>query len=257
MKAKYILFFMIGTLLSVSLQAQEETPGIRKAASKGIEFSVKSGFNIGGTAPVPLPKEIREIKGYNPSLTLFIEGDITKWFNSRWGIQTGLRLETKGMETRARVKNYGMEISYNGEPPIAGRWTGMVKTKVHNTYLTVPLLAAYGLTSRWKLQAGAFFSYMTDGDFTGDVYEGYLRTGDPTGNKVTIDGGQRASYDFSGDLRRFQWGAQVGAEWLAFRHFMVHANLTWGFNDIFKNNFETITFAMYPIYLNIGFGYLF
>lgn len=28
-------------------------------------------------------------------------------------------------------------------------------------------------------------------------------------------------------------------------------------NDIFKNDFNTITFAMYPIYLNIGFGYAF
>jgi len=28
-------------------------------------------------------------------------------------------------------------------------------------------------------------------------------------------------------------------------------------NNIFKNDFHNITFAMYPIYLNIGFGYAF
>ena len=35
------------------------------------------------------------------------------------------------------------------------------------------------------------------------------------------------------------------------------ADLTWGLNDIFKKDFDTISFAMYPIYLNVGFGYAF
>ena len=34
-------------------------------------------------------------------------------------------------------------------------------------------------------------------------------------------------------------------------------NLTWGCNGIFKSSFKTITFTMYPIYLNLGFGYAF
>lgn len=28
-------------------------------------------------------------------------------------------------------------------------------------------------------------------------------------------------------------------------------------NDIFKDDFKTVTFAMYPIYLNLSFGYTF
>ena len=55
----------------------------------------------------------------------------------------------------------------------------------------------------------------------------------------------------------FQWGLQVGAGWRAFKQLNVYADLTWGLNDIFKSDFNTITFAMYPIYLNIGFGYAF
>ena len=66
-----------------------------------------------------------------------------------------------------------------------------------------------------------------------------------------------ATYDFSDDLRRFQWGIQFGGEWKAFKHLNVYADLTWGLNDIFKKNFDTISFAMYPIYLNVGFGYSF
>jgi len=258
MKTKYILLLFLGIYVSFFLKAQEETTkGLLWSAAHGLEYSVKAGFNVGGTAPVPLPEEIRAIDSYNPQLALFIEGNVTKWFNPKWGFQTGIKLETKGMETKARVKNYNLEISYNGEPPITGRWTGMVKTKVHNIYLTVPLLATYNLSSRWKLQGGFFLSYLTDGEFSGDAYEGYLRDGDPTGNKIEFEEDQRASYDFSDDLRRFQWGGQLGAEWRAFKHLTVNSNLTWGFNDIFKSSFETITFSMYPIYLNVGFGYAF
>lgn len=50
---------------------------------------------------------------------------------------------------------------------------------------------------------------------------------------------------------------QLGGEWKAFKHLNVYADLSWGLNDIFKKDFKTITFAMYPIYLNLGFGYAF
>lgn len=62
---------------------------------------------------------------------------------------------------------------------------------------------------------------------------------------------------FSDNLRKFQWGLQLGGEWRAFKHLNVYADLTWGLNDIFKKDFDTIAFAMYPIYLNVGFGYAF
>ena len=78
--------------------------------------------------------------------------------------------------------------------------------------------------------------------------------GDPTGEKAEVS---RASYDFSDDLRRFQWGVQVGAEWQAYKHLSVYADLTWGINSIFPKDFESISFAMYPVYLNAGFSYLF
>ena len=89
------------------------------------------------------------------------------------------------------------------------------------------------------------------------VYDGYLREINPTGTKVEFSGDNRASYDFSDNLRKFQWGAQIGTEWKAFKHLIVYADLTWGLNDIFQKDFDTITFGMYPIYLNVGFGYAF
>ena len=44
---------------------------------------------------------------------------------------------------------------------------------------------------------------------------------------------------------------------MAYSHLAVNANLSWGLNDIFVSSFKTVSFNMYPIYLNFGFGYLF
>lgn len=258
MKLNTIFCIIISALCSLPLSAQKETTkGIQWAAARGVEYSIKGGFNIGGTAPLPLPREIRSIDSYNPEMALFLEANVTKWITKRWGVETGVRFETKGMTTKAQVKNYSMELIVSGEPPMVGRWTGGVKTRVNNSFLTVPVLATYKVSPRWKLQAGLFLSFLASGDFSGNVYKGYLRENDPTGNKIEFKDDDEAAYDFTDELRKLQWGSQIGAEWKALKHFTVNTNLTWGFNDIFRKDFQTITFAMYPIYLNIGFGYVF
>ena len=260
---KYKFFIAILTfsiLHSISVKAQEErNKGIIWSSLRGLEYEVKAGFSIGGTSPLPLPKEIRSIDSYNPNMAIAIEGNATKWFGSdkKWGMLLGLRLENKSMTTKATVKNYNMEIIGDGGEKVSGVWTGGVKTKVKNSYLTIPILAKYKLTKRWNLTVGPYFSYMLEGDFSGNVYEGYLRKTDPTGPKVEFTDGKVATYDFSNDLRKFQWAMQLGGEWKAFKHLNVYADLSWGLNDIFKKDFKTITFAMYPIYLNLGFGYAF
>lgn len=46
----------------------------------GWEYSIKAGLSIGGTSPLPLPKEIRSIDSYTPNIAIAIEGNTTKWF---------------------------------------------------------------------------------------------------------------------------------------------------------------------------------
>lgn len=256
-KLLYTAIFL-ASVLTIKAQ-QEQNNSLIRSYALGWEFEIKAGFKVGGTAPIPLPIEIREIKGYNPTLSIPLEANVTKWLDAsrKWGITTGLKLENKNMRTRARVKNYSTEIIGDGGEKVSGRWTGSVKTKVQNTYITLPVLAAFHPASRWTFRAGAYASILTEGDFSGHVYEGYLREGDPTGSKIEFSDGKIATYDFSDDLRSFAWGAQIGASWRAFKHLNVYADLSWGLNDIFKDNFKTITFSMYPIYVDIGMGYVF
>lgn len=258
-KRRYILFIAIFAWC-ITTSAQEDTnQGIRWSSSHGLEYEMKAGLGIGGTSPLPLPHEIRSIDNYSPGLNFSLEGNAVKWFDSskHWGIKVGLRLENKSMNTRAKVKNYGMEIFNDNGGQLSGLWTGGVKTKVHNSYITFPVLLTYCQNHRWNFSLGAYFSYLLSGDFSGDVYEGHLRTPDETGSRVDFQGSNRATYDFSSDLRRFQWGWQAGAEWKAFRHLNVFGDLTWGMNNIFKSDFKTVTFNLYPIYLTFGFAYTF
>lgn len=94
---KYTLS-LIMALLSLCLYAQENrNKTIINAALHGWEYEIKAGINLGGTAPLPFPVEIRSIDGYNPTLSITIEGNMTKWLDSekKWGVITGLRLEDR------------------------------------------------------------------------------------------------------------------------------------------------------------------
>ena len=260
-RKRFTLFIPIFILcFNLSAQAQQErSKGIIVSALHGLEYEMKAGLGIGGTSPLPLPREIRSIDSYSPGLAFSLEGNALKWLDAQkqWGIKVGLRLESKTMTTKATVKNYGMEILNDNGGKLSGLWTGGVKTKVHNSYITLPVSAVYKINKRWRTSLGAYISYLLDGDFSGDVYDGHLRTPDETGSRVDFSGDNKATYDFTNDLRKFQWGLQAGGEWKAFKHFDVFADLTWGLNNIFNSDFHTVKFNLYPIYLNMGFAYAF
>lgn len=258
---KKILLLLALTFTYCSLQAQkikeakETDTNLIKAALRGWHVRLGAGFSIGGTSPIPLPAEIRKINSFNPTLCIQLEGAAHRKFTKHWGTMIGVRFENKGMKTDATVKNYHMEaVNDDGSGKINGAWTGKVKTEVNNKYLTFPILATYSFNDRWQVQAGPYFSYLINGSFSGEAYDGYIRNLDPTGQKAEV---ASASYDFSSDLRRFAWGLQVGGEFKAYKHLSVSANLSWGFNSIFPSDFESVTFKLFPIYGTLGFNYLF
>nr|WP_308570961.1 porin family protein [uncultured Prevotella sp.] len=256
---KIFLLVLLMAMPVIAVNAQSDrNQYLQEAEKKGWEYDVKFGINIGGSAPIPLPVQIRAIKKYDPRLNALIEGDVIHWLGEqkKWGVSVGLRFEEKGMHTGARVKSYSTEV-IDGNQKVSGNYTGNVHTKYSSILMTIPIMANYKINGRWRVRAGIFESCKLDGDFSGYVSDGYLRQGSPVGQKLEFKDGKRGTYDFSHDLRRFQTGLQAGASWFAFNHFSVNADLSWGLNDIFKSDFKTVTFNLYPIYLNLGFGYKF
>lgn len=272
MKKIYSILLALFCTLSLHAQTvtepQETKPNLIKAALKGWHVYIGGGLNLGGTSPLPIPAEIRKIDSYNPTLNIAIQGGVQKKFGKHWGILTGVRFENKAMKTDATVKNYHMEAKEDDGSDIVGAFTGHVKTKVSNNYITIPLLATYTINPRWQLQAGPYVSWLLNGEFSGEAYgnpqydengeltgyDAYIRDQDPTGERTEVS---HATYDFSNDLRRFQWGIQVGGTFMAYKHLAVSANLNWGLNGIFPSDFSSVTFSLYPIYGSLAFAYIF
>ena len=226
--------------------------------TRNMEYQIKTNFSIGGSAPLGMPREIRKINSYNPTLVLGLEADATKWVsdNKKWGIRVGIRTEGKGMKTEAVVKNYFTEVIQSDEK-IQGYFTGTVETDIKNTYVTMPVSVVYKVSPRWKLYGGLYASLLVDKNFSGYVSNGHLRQDTPIGAKIVFNEGGKANYNFSDDLRLFQWGGQLGAEWHLNKHFILFPELNYGINGIFKSEFKSISFALHNIYLNLGFGYKF
>ena len=231
------------------------------APAQNYEYRLKAGFNIGGTSPLPLPAEIREIKSFTPAMAFAIGGEVIYNLNDRWGVASGLRLETKGMSTHARVKSYKMTMNVSegdNTGGVSGYFTGDDKTKVSNEYLTIPVTAVYTISPAFEVNAGMFLSIKLSSEFTGEAFDAgdgaYIREENPTGEKIGVTS---ATYDFSRDIRNFNWGFQVGTHWYAFRQFSLYADFTMAANSIFPKDFETVSFDMYNIYLNVGFAYTF
>lgn len=221
-----------------------------------LHYQVRLGYNIGGTAPVGMPAEIRSLDKFKLKNNCLLGLDAYKPLTEQWGIIAGFHYENKGMETDAKVKNYHMEMRY-GDQVIEGMFTGNVVTKVEQWMVTMPIQAAYNVSDKLRLKAGPYFSYVMSNDFSGYAYDGYLREGDPTGQKVELghDEGERGDYDFTDNLRHWQFGVDVGADWYFSHRLGMYADLSWGLSAIFQKDFKTISQKLYPIYGSVGLIY--
>ena len=186
------------------------------------------------------------------NLVLVVYIDIS-WHS---GKSTGLFLENKGMKVEASVKNYHMAF-VRGSQRLEGNFTGGVSMDVEQWMLTLPIPATYAFNKNVHLKLGPYLSYVRSHKFTGYAYGGYIRVGDPTGQKVEIgsDEGSRGTYDFSDSMRSWQFGMLLGVDWYFHKHWGCFADLSWGFTDIFHDSFDTIEQDLYPIYGTIGISY--
>ena len=191
-----------------------------------------------------------------PAPSFMVGADVMKPINSKWGVSVGLHFENKGMDAEATTKAYHMEVK-KGESMLDGVYTGHIKQKVKEWMFTLPVEATYSLGDKFMLKAGPYVSLLINKDFSGYVFDGYLRQGNPTGPRVAMgkEENERATYDFSDDMRNFQCGIAIGADWQVHKHFGVSVDLNWGLNGIFKSSFKTVEQTLFPIYGTIGVFY--
>ncbi len=250
-----LLLSVAGIMPTFGKTNQESEP-TSKSLLHNYSYYVRGSYNLGGTAPIGMPATIRTLHSYSlrPNFTLGF--DAFHPFNDKWGVMFGLHFENKGMKTDAGVKNYHMKMVRGGEE-LEGMFTGNVVTKVDQSLATIPVQATYDISDKLRIKLGPYFSYVTSHKFEGYAYDGYLRQGDPTGMKVELgnEDGERGDYDFSSDMRNWQFGIDAGLDWYFSKRWGGFVGLTWGLTGIFKKDFTVMEQSMYPIYGSIGLIY--
>ncbi len=249
---KKTIIAVIAALVTVLTVNAEECSGSGRG---DLSLVARVGYSIGGTAPLPLPAEIRKLNSFTPQASISVGLDLVKNWNRKWGTLLGLRVENKGMREDANVKNYYMEITKGGES-MAGNFTGNEMTFVRQWMVTVPVMATLTM-NKVMLKCGPYASVVFNREFSGWAHNGYLRVDAPTGEKIMIGEGpdERGDYDFSESMRDVQLGVQLGADWHLSKRWGLYADISWGLTGIFKADFKTIEQTLYPIYGTIGVTY--
>ena len=132
---KKVMIAFAAMLISLSANAQS-------ILGDSISLTARVGYSLGGTAPVGLPRTIRHMNSYTLMPNFQFGIDAERRISPLIGVMLGLRLENKGMQVDARVKNYHMAIE-QGTQHLEGQFTGDVKTKVNEWMFTVPVMAAF------------------------------------------------------------------------------------------------------------------
>lgn len=245
------------TLLSLALAATTLPAGAFSfSMPDDVSYTIRLGYNIGGTMPLGIPATIRSMNEYKPKSNFSLAIDGHKRFDSRWGIMVGLKLESKGMEVDATVKNYHMEMVQGGKR-LKGYYTGNEMMSTESWLVTLPVRATFSINDNLLVRLGPYFSYVNSPKFDGYVYNGYLRENTPTGTKIVMGADEEsgATFDFSDDMRRFQFGIDAGVDWNFYRRWGMYAEVSWGLTSIFKKDFNTIEQKLYPIYGTLGVTY--
>jgi len=253
---KSLKYILTGVLLSIVLA----TPTM--AQKNKFEHKIVAGYNFGATAPVPVPSEVRTIKAYWPEFTPQLGYNVTYHYSPNWGVTSGILLDYKGMGVQDRVKYMytSVILEADNNRPLTGYFVGRNQTRINIAYATVPIYLTYSPNETWNFKVGGYISYRFSSEFKGKVWDGYLRVenteiGGPTGEKITITKEDKATFNFGDDMRDFDFGLSIGSERRINDKFGIYGNLSWGLTSIFPNDYKTVDFKMYNIYLSLGLTY--
>lgn len=243
---------MVTTRYATAQQSDTNVAVTVPAATKKAVHKVIAGINIGAAAPLGLPDNIRKINSFNPLLlpSLGYEGSFYLCKKWRWGV--GVRFDRKGMKVSDSVIYFQTLVQQTDGQNTAtfeGAFSGTNTTEVHNSYITLPFFIELLPGKYWHYKLGFYTAFRLKGKFRGNVSDGYIRNGGPTGEKVIID---QATFDFSDLQRDIDYGLHAGVERDLGKRIAVTASLQWGLHPLFPASFTGVSVPMYNIFGHLG-----
>lgn len=252
-----VIFFTC--LISNAQEVEKDKSKFKSFFKDNIEYQAKIQLTLGGATPLGIPAQIRKIESFKPTHVIGLEANATKWLHEeqKYGIRVGLKIEGRGMKTQAEVKNYYTQIEDDSGAKTTGYFTGHVVTRANNTYLTLPVSFVWNVSEKWNIYGGFYVAAAVNKSFDGYIYDGIFREGTPIGEPATFEGTAIGVYDFSEDIRTFQFGEQIGVEYKLSPKFSISLDGSFASTSVFKKDFEAISFKMYNLFGNLGFAYKF
>lgn len=217
------------------------------------------GYHFGATTPIPIPREVRSISSYWPQFTPQLGYNVSYQVDEVWAIESGITLDMKGMGVRNKVKYMYTDVMMD-QDNIKGYFTGKNETRTKISYVTVPVRIAYDLTPRWRVRAGGYFSYRQSSEFSGTVWDGYIREimeGQDITNstKINVENKDDAVFDFGKEMRNFDMGVSAGFEHQFMNRFGIYTDITYSLTPVFPSSFKGIDMKMRNIYVVVGASY--
>lgn len=246
--------FLIISLLTVGA-AIAQAPDAGNLPTRRHESNILAGFNLGAAVPVPFPNTIRKIDGWWPRISPAIGFEYIYLLPKKWGIGAAVKLDYKAMGTRAAAIYFPTIISVkDGDQTndFTGTFSGKNETRMSNAYITFPVYGVYQFNDLWKARLGMYLSWLFSSDFEGNVSDGYIRNGGPTGEKVNID---LATFDFGDEVNSFDLGAYAAGDLRIARRLSASVQLSWGLRPLFPSSFQGMDFPLYNIFGTLGVTY--
>ncbi len=221
---------------------------------------VRVGLNLGATAPMAIPEGVSLIS-FSPNFNPVISFDRDFRLFDRFYLSTGIRLEYKGMYTRAKVHDFHTRVLQKDEESGAvaefkGNFTGENLTRVSLSYATIPLSLGWRFSSRYSLALGGYVSYLITGSFSGGVEKGYAWTepeeGSSISKKMNID---KAEFNFSNELKSWDYGLEIWGRHRVSDHFHIQAGFAMGLTKVFKPDFKGVSMPMRNLYGSVSICY--
>ncbi len=218
--------------------------------SQSIDYKIKFGVNTGASTPIPISNRLSNFS-WKPTFCPFTEINLAFFNKDSWGFSTGAKIEYKGMDISANVYQLYTEVEIDNLLT-KGYFTGSNETFLKVGYFTIPLCINYNLSNFCNFNLGTYASIKLAGEFKGAVKKGYIRVGEPTGERTDVEINE---FDFSDEIRTFNFGIIGGFCKHITKKIYFDLQLNWAVNDLLNANFTGISYDLYNVYASIGVCY--
>ncbi len=216
------------------------------------EFEPFVGINLGATTSLGVPAETEKINSSKSMICPVVGVFATQMLSEHNGVSVGLLFERKGGNSSVNMKNFETEITLAGSgTPTHGFFTG-TSTNHHSVYyLTIPVRYEYRMNSKWRFDAGMYFSYALSRTRTGEAFDGKIRTS-PLVPAIAVE---YSTSDWSEKIPRFDCGISIGATRQIWRNLDVKADLNWGLLNTLNAPESGLKQNVYNLYASVGLGW--